>query len=116
MNESNAAQQNAAATADSMHSASSQQENFLEQQKLQQLDSECVQLTMTSKEKKIGIRYFLLFMLNGFLNVILTVVQIIYTSKTENFIYFIGCFMFGPLHIIAVLLAVSISKKNNFEI
>jgi hypothetical protein len=61
------------------------------------------------KPKIIGIRYFLLFMLNGFLNVIITVLQIIYTSKTRNFIYFFGCSMFGPFHITAVMLAVSIS-------
>ena len=66
------------------------------------------------KQKRIGIKFFLLFMLNGFLNVIITVIQIIYTSKTRNLIYFVGCFMFGPLHILAVLLAVSISKKLIF--
>lgn len=64
------------------------------------------------RERRIGIKYFLLFMLNGFLNVIITVIQIIYTSKTQNIIYFVGCFMFGPLHITAVLLAVSISKRS----
>ena len=64
------------------------------------------------KPKIIGIRYFLLFMLNGFLNVIITVLQIIYTSKTRNFIYFFGCSMFGPFHITAVMLAVSISIKR----
>ena len=104
---------NVAQNVDSLAAAAAAQENFLEQLKAH--PDECITIGI-EREKKIGIRFFLLFMLNGFLNVILTVIQIIYTSKTENLIYFFGCFMFGPLHIIAVLLAVSISNYNyNFS-
>lgn len=79
------------------------QDDFMKQQEQEEI------FIFHEKQDKIGIKFFLLFMLNGFLNVIITVIQIIYTSKTQNVIYLIGCFMFGPLHVIAVLLAVSIS-------
>ena len=103
--ESNVAQNNESSAA----AVAAVQETFLGQ--LKNHPDECITIDV-EQEKKIGLRFFLLFMLNGFLNVILTVIQVIYTSKTENLIYFLGCFMFGPLHILAVLLAVSISNYN----
>ena len=53
--------------------------------------------------------HFLIFMLNGFMNILITVIQVIYAERSQNFTYFVGCSMFGPFHIIAVLLALSIS-------
>ena len=83
-----------------------QNDEFLQQEKE---SNKTIEIDDKISRKNIEIFHFLIFMLNGFMNILITVIQVIYAERSQNFTYFVGCSMFGPFQIIAVLLALSIS-------
>lgn len=59
---------------------------------------------------KISYKYFLIYLCTAFISILVTVLQVMYSQSSRNYIYLTACCIYGPLHFIAALLALSISK------
>lgn len=59
---------------------------------------------------KISYKYFLIYLCTAFISILVTVLQVMYSQSSRNYIYLTACCIYGPLHFIAALLALSISE------
>ena len=58
---------------------------------------------------RISYKYFLIYLCTAIISILVTVIQVIYSQTSRNLIYLAECCIYGPLHFIAALLALSIS-------
>jgi hypothetical protein len=66
------------------------------------------------KYLRFDLKYNILFMFIGVLSFFQTVLQIIFSINSNNFIYFAACFLFGPFQLFATLLLLLISEYSVF--
>ena len=62
------------------------------------------------KYLRFDLKYNLLFLVIGIISFFQTILQIIFSINSNNFIYFVACFLFGPFQLLATLLLLLISK------
>ena len=75
---------------------------------MDEIDAEA---TETNKYN-IEFKYFLIFLCTAFFSIVVTVVQIMLSYTSSNYIYIAACSVYGPLHFLASVLALSISRKH----
>lgn len=61
------------------------------------------------KYLRFDLKYNMIFLSIGLISFFQTVLQIIFSINSNNFVYFAACFMFGPFQLLATLLLLLIS-------